>query len=210
MSNVLRFRLAAAAGFMVLALAVAPGTGGAITYPHPSPGPTLFGLAAPEGVKVAVELTQRLDTGTNNVGDRFEFKTTKDVKFGDYSVPAGTPGHGRISKLQRANKDHQGSLSLQADSLDLPDGMPVWVNIDTSEPLHGHYADKHSHFAVVAITYDYSGNLILDPGTPFNVVTGPRRARPAPLLTAAPEGGAPPAADTTPMPQPTPLPSTRS
>ena len=209
MSNVLHSKILAGVGLAGLAFALACGPSGAITYPHPSPGPTLYGLAVPEGVKISVVLTQRLDSGTNNVGDAFEFKTSKDVKLGDYSVPAGTPGHGRVSHVVRATKGHDGSLSLQADSIDMPDGTPVWVNIDTNQEIKGHLADKHSHFAVVAITYDYSGNLILDPGTPFIVITGPRRAHPAPLITSAPSSGQPPAAET-PMPAPTPLPSTRS
>jgi hypothetical protein len=137
-------------------------------------------------VKIPVELVTEINSATFDVGDRFEFKTTQDETLGDVVVPKGTLGHGRVSNLVRAENNHNGSVGLQTDSIDLADGTPIWVNIDPKVAVRGHYADKHTRFYGVAFGTDYSGNMILDPGSPFGVVTIARRAKPAPLVTPSP------------------------
>ena len=94
-----------------------------------------------------------------------------------------------------------GSLVLQADDLTLSSGGRVWVNIDPSKKPTGRLSDKHTHFYVLPIPIgivpatftSVSGNLILDAGTAFRVVTIPPRASPAPLVTAPPTAAASPA-----------------
>jgi hypothetical protein len=163
---------------------------------HPSAYPTPYGAIVPLGVKIPVELVTEINSATFDIGDRFEFKTAQDEKLGDVVVPKGTLGHGRVSNLVRADKDHNGSVGFQTDSIDLPGGTPIWVNIDPSVAVHGHLADKRTHFYGIAIGTDYSGNMILDPGSPFMVVTIARRAQPAPLVTPSPSPAPSPSAST--------------
>jgi hypothetical protein len=176
------------------------------------PRPTPYGAAVPAGVEIPVELVTQINSATFNVGDSFAFKTAAETKLGDsmspdgvIDVPKGTPGHGRIASIVRADSKHNGDVTLQVDSIDMTDGTPIWVNIDPKTPVRGHLADKRTHFLIVAVATDFSGNMVLEPGTPFRVVTIPRRAAPAPLVTAPPTP-LPTVSDT---PAPVPVPSTR-
>jgi hypothetical protein len=171
---------------------------------RPRPEPTPYGAAVPAGVEIPVELVTQINSATFNVGDSFAFKTAAETKLSDskspdgvIDVPKGTPGHGRIANVVRADNKHNGDVTLQVDSIDMPDGTPIWVNIDPKSRVQGHLADKRTRFLVVAVATDFSGNMVLEPGTPFKVVTIPRRAAPAPLVTAAP----------TPLPTPSLMPS---
>lgn len=175
---------------MLLAVAIFSGTTatsaatGLVTAP-PTPTPEIH---------IAAELTERLTSLTAHVGDTFAFKTTHDEKFGDLDIPAGSIGHGRLAIVTPAHDRHNGALSLQADTITLPDGKTLWVNIDTTKPIRGHYANRHTHFTIVPLPIGIvpisrtrvEGNLILEPGTPFSVFTIAPRKELAPLLTAPP------------------------
>jgi len=151
-------------------------------------------LTVPVNQSIPVALTQTVTSQTAQVGDPFTFATTKDVKLGTLDLPKGTPGHGRLAVVTPAQGKSRGGLALQADSLDLPDGDTIWVNIDASKPPKGRLADKHTKpiFLPLPIgvgggyTTTTSGNMILDKGTTFSVLTIAPRAAPAPLLTATP------------------------
>jgi hypothetical protein len=175
--------LVLSAGFAAAALAQAP-----------APAP-----AIPVGIKVPVVLVGTYTSETAHVGDTFSFKTTKEEKLGDAVVPAGTPGHGRLAVVQKAEGKQHGNLSLQADSIDLPDGRTIWVNIDTDKPPTGRLSKRHTTPVVLpfvgAVVQTTSGDLVLDSGIPFGVVTILPRRMPAPLLTAPP----------TPEPSPSPM-----
>jgi hypothetical protein len=159
----------------------------------------------PPDVRIPVELTAQITSQTAHVGDTFTFKTTKDETLGTLAVPAGTPGTGRLAIVQAAHDKQNGSLALQADSLQLATGALVWVNIDPSRPPTGHLSDKHTRYyllplpiGIVPGTFQsVSGNMVLDPGTAFRVVTIAPRTAPAPLLTAPP----------TPLPSASPAPA---
>jgi hypothetical protein len=164
------------------------------------------------GTSIDVALTAAITSETAQVGDTFAFKTSQDVKLGDVDVPAGTPGHGRLAVVVAAQGSQNGQLSLQADSIDLPAGPTVWVNIDTSVSPRGHYSQKGTRVIIIPLpvgvvpvfTSKVSGNLILDAGTAFRVVTIPPRKAPAPLLTAPPSAApAMPAQMPAPVPTPT-------
>ncbi|MDQ2858278.1 MAG: hypothetical protein M3R53_06460 [Candidatus Eremiobacteraeota bacterium] len=152
-------------------------------------------LTVPVAVRIPVALTTTLTSQTARVGDTFAFKTTKSENLGGLVVPSGTAGHGRIALASPAHDKAQGSLALQADSIDLPDGRTVSVNVDVARPPRGHLANKHTRFFVVplptigifpALIQSQSGNLVLDAGTGFGVVTVAPRSVPAPLYTVAP------------------------
>lgn len=171
----------------------------------------------PANVRIDVVLTTPLTSQTAHVGDHFAFKTEKDATLGTVALPAGTPGNGRIAAVTPAHDKQQGSLVLQADDLTLSSGARVWVNIDPSKKPTGRLSDKHTHFYVLPIPIgivpatftSVSGNLILDAGTAFRVVTIPPRASPAPLVTAPPTAAASPAAPPAPSPVPAPSPTGR-
>ncbi len=163
-------------------------------------------LTVPVAVKIPVALTATLTSQSVHVGDTFAFKTTKSEDLGGLMVPSGTAGHGRIALASPAHDKVQGSLALQADSIDLPDGRTISVNVDAARPPRGHLANKHTRFFVLpiptigifpALIRSQSGNLVLDAGTGFGVVTVAPRGMPAPLYTVAPKATEPSAAPTT-------------
>jgi len=163
-------------------------------------------LHVPLDSRIPVALTKQISSSTAHVGDSFTFATTKAVTLGTLTLPKGTPGHGRLADVRPAQGKTNGELALQVDSLDLPGGNTVWVNIDPSKPPHGHYADKHNRAVFLplpiliggSVTTTTTGNMILEQGTPFTVVTILPRSIPAPLLTATP--APPPTAAPAPSP----------
>jgi hypothetical protein len=202
--NVLRSNVIACSA--LFALAVVATASGAQT-PEPIPAPVLQPSAAfvpyPPGVAIDVFLTQQVTSETAKVGDTFAFQTKSDTKLGDLDVPAGTPGHGRLAIVVPAQNGQNGQLSLQADSIDLP-SEAIWVNIDPSVTPRGHYSKSKSRNVIIPLPIGIVplhmqsalGDLVLDVGTVFRVVTIAPRRGPAPLLTAPP------------TPEPPPLPST--
>ncbi|MDQ2909166.1 MAG: hypothetical protein M3R44_07440 [Candidatus Eremiobacteraeota bacterium] len=163
----------------------------------------------PLGVKIPTALSATVSSQTAHRGDPFTFTTTKDENLGGVDVPQGTPGVGRIADVSKARKGHNGSVSLQADMLQLSGGRTIWVNIAPSA-LRGHYANKHVFPYILPIpplilpgaVFTRTGDLILDKGTTFDVVTIAPRHKLAPLV-----GGAAPAAPVTPSPSASPQPS---
>ena len=148
-------------------------------------------IAVPAGARVAVRLTQTLSSQREHVGGTFGFVTTRDETLGATRLSAGTPGHGRIAIVSAAHDHVPGALSLQADSLDLPDGRTIAVNVDPTRPLRGRFADVKTHVALLPILFGIvrttrSGDLVLDAGTRFDVITTTPRSVPTPLLTATP------------------------
>jgi hypothetical protein len=137
--------------------------------------------APPAGLAVDVALVTPLSSGTCSVGDRFEFETTKDVVLGTLVVPKGTRGHGRVANVSRADATHDGTIGIQVDSIDLPDGTIVWVDMDPKAHVGGRLADKHTRIKVLAVATSYSGEMILPQGTPFDVLTIAPRRHPAAL-----------------------------
>jgi len=151
-------------------------------------------LTVPVSQPVPCALSETLTSQTAHVGDPFTFVTTKVVTLGTLTVPQGTPGHGRLAVVQAATGKQNGRIALETDSLDLPDGDTIWVNIDPSKPPKGRLADKHTKPIFLPLPIGFgggyrttsSGNIILDKGATFTVTTIPPRSAPAPLLTATP------------------------
>jgi hypothetical protein len=140
--------------------------------------------APPAGLAVPVALISTVDSATCNVGDRFEFETTSDVTLGTLVVPKGTRGHGRVASYTRADAKHDGTIGIQVDSLDLDDGRVVWVDLDPKTPIAGQLADRRHRLELFAVATQFSGNMILAPGTAFRVVTIPPRKHPAELASS--------------------------
>jgi hypothetical protein len=165
-------------------------------------------VTVPTNQFVRVALTQTLTSATAHVGDTFGFATTKDEMLGTLAVPKGTPGHGRLAIVRVAVGREPGLLALQADSIDLPDGDTVWVNIDPNGGPHGRLADQHVRPGLSPIGLGYvtstSGNMVLDAGATFDVMTIPPRTVPAPLWTATPSASETPIG-VAPVPLPTPI-----
>lgn len=149
-------------------------------------------LTVPLNVRIPAELTAQITSLTAKVGDTFAFRTTKDEKLGDLDVPAGTLGHGRVAVVSPAHDRQNGTMALQADSIDLSDGRTIWVNVDNAKPMRGHLSNRHTHFAIVPLPIgvvpitrtSLDGNMVLEPGTSFTVVTIAPRPAAAPLMSA--------------------------
>jgi len=190
--NVRRSRAAAFAALLAIAAAAAASA----QTPLPAPAPA---AGYPAGVTIDVALSVAVTSETAKVGDTFSFNTTQAVKLGDIDLPAGTPGHGRLAVVVPAQGDQNGSLSLQADSIDPPSGPTIWVNVDLAVTPRGHYSKQSRRVYVLplpigilpVVTNKSQGNLVLDTGTAFRVITTPPRREPAPLLTAQPPTPAP-------------------
>ena len=166
-------------------------------------------VAVPLNVKIAVVLTQQIDSGSARVGETFGFKTQQDLKLGDLDLPAGTPGTGRLAIVQPAAGKMNGNLALQADSIELPDGRSISVNIDPTVRPQGHLTKHRTIPLVIPIPGAFipgaiqrnAGDIVLDPGAKFQVVTVVPRRLPAPLLTAPPmEPPGPASAPNAPVP----------
>jgi hypothetical protein len=197
-----------------LALAVAAGAS-AQTSSAPGPIYTVPPPGAPApyatGITIDVILTGAVSSETAHVGDPFTFTTKSEAKLGDLVVPAGTAGQGRLAVVVPASNGVDGELSLQADELTPASGPIVWVNIDTTVSPRGHYSKTKSSNFIVPLpigivpvhTQSSHGDLVLDAGTPFRVVTISPRAGPAALLTMPPT---PPPPPPPPSPPPTPTP----
>ncbi len=162
----------------------------------------------PLGVTIPCALSATVSSQTAHRGDPFTFVTTKDENLGGIAVPSGTPGVGRIAAVSKAYKGHNGSVSLQADTLQLSGSRVVWVNI-VSGGLRGHYATKHVIPYILPIppvilpgaVFTQTGDMILDKGAAFSVVTIAPRHELAPLVGgAAPAGPIEPPATDSPRP----------
>jgi hypothetical protein len=169
-----RFAIGAATLFASLSLVIA----GAVPALARS---TDVPYAPPAGLAVDVALITELNSGTCTVGDRFEFETTKDVTLGTIVVPKGTHGHGRVASVSHADAQHDGTIAIQVDTIDMPDGTVVWVDMDPRAHLGGRLADKHTRIKVLAVATTYSGEMVLPPGTSFDVLTIAPRKHPAAL-----------------------------
>lgn len=175
-------RSARLAAFVGVALVASLANAGAQTTPVPA------------NVRIPVELTTQLTSGTAHVGDAFAFRTRADVKLGDAVLPAGSLGHGRIAVVTAAHDRVRGTISVQADAIDRPNGEAISVNVDTAAPLRGRLANRRTRISVLPVLIGIvpyakttvDGDLILDVGTPFAVITTLPRASLAPLMTAAP------------------------
>jgi hypothetical protein len=126
---------------------------------------------------------------TAQAGDLFYFKTKSDVTLGSVTLPAGTPGTGRLATVVKATKSAPGQLALQADSLTAAT-TTVWVNIDTSPKVqpHGKYSSKK--------------DILLDPGMAFRVTTIAPRSKVAPLVEETPGPQPPASSSAAPLPSP--------
>ena len=161
-------------------------------------------VTVPTGVRIPVALSAAVTSQNAHVGDAFAFKTTRVARLGDLVVPAGAVGRGRIAAVTHAHERDRGSLSLLTDAIDLPDGRSISVNVDAAKPLHGHYANRHTRFkllffivALVPVSKSsFDGDLVLDAGTPFDVVSAAPRTVPAAIPSPSPSAS--PAPSTSP------------
>ncbi|GAC1444585.1 MAG: hypothetical protein NVS3B17_14190 [Vulcanimicrobiaceae bacterium] len=171
---------------------IATANSAATAGPVATAAATTSAVRVPEGVRISAALARPLSTLATSVGDTFAFTTTKDATLGGVSVPAGTPGHGRVAVATRARDRVPAAMALQADSIDLPDGRVVSVNIDTARPIRGHLATTSTRVRIIPIIIGVvpvlrtsrSGDLVIDAGTRFDVVTVAPRTVPAALATS--------------------------
>ena len=144
--------------------------------PAPSPSAPVF-LDVPLGVRVEVKLDRRISTQDDRTGERFNFETTRAFTLGDLVVPRGTHGWGQIELAEpRAGKDHGGRLSLSVHSLDLSGGRSIAVALPPLQSDPGSEPDRTTRIvpvfgAIVVLEADPSGNVVLEKGETFVVIT---------------------------------------
>lgn len=84
-------------------------------------------VTIPGGTPITVRMVDKIDSGTANVGDTFEFKADNDVVVNGYVVIArGAEGIGQVTKVDRAGSHgHPGSLGIQLDYIYAVDGEKI-------------------------------------------------------------------------------------
>lgn len=84
-------------------------------------------VTVPGGTPVTIRIVDKVDSGTANVGDTFEFKADDDVAVNGYVVIArGAEGRGEVTKVDRAGSHgHPGSLGIQLDYVYAVDGEKI-------------------------------------------------------------------------------------
>ena len=103
--------------------------------------------SASQAVSIPVKLTEGLSSDHAKEGQRFEFVTTRDATVGSVTVPAGTPGHGKVASASPAHLNHAGNLTLEVQSLDLPSGQTIAV---TAPPHSASPPSKGQEIATAA------------------------------------------------------------
>lgn len=96
-------------------------------------GDSALGQPSPaaSSVTIPVRLTERVSSSDAKAGQRFTFATLHEATVGDVQVPAGTHGHGIVAEARAARWDQAGKITLEVQSLDLPDGRSLPVNVPT-------------------------------------------------------------------------------
>ncbi len=79
--------------------------------------------------RIAVKLDDRLSSQDTKKGDVFHFELTGSVILNGVAVGAGTLGHGVVSDVESGAGPKHGSLTLEARSIDLPDGRHFPVGL---------------------------------------------------------------------------------
>jgi hypothetical protein len=142
--------------------------------------------------RIAVKLTTRISSQDAKPGDRFTFDTTSSIVVDGRFLPAGTHGHGLVVAARAARGPQPGALTLEARSLDPPDGKIVEVGLAPGELATVLRGDRRSFpgpgtgAAPVPIG-SRETNVVYDAGKRFTVVAPPPpTAAPDPSDSAAP------------------------
>ncbi len=87
-------------------------------------------VAIPGGTPVTISIVDKLDSGTANVGDTFEFKANENVVVGGWVVAArGAAGRGEVTSVDRAGSHgHSGNLGLKFDYIYAVDGEKIGLS----------------------------------------------------------------------------------
>ncbi len=154
----------------------------------PQPKPTYIDV--PPGVRIPVKLDQRLSSQDAASGDAFAFETTATVSVGTLTVATGTRGNGVVEYAVVRHGARSGQLYLSVRGIDLGGGRIIPVALPADSRL-AQTSEEHSTGAVPIPVYGKvivaggdvsSGNVVLEKGTQFDVVTV-STATPAPLPT---------------------------
>jgi hypothetical protein len=162
-----------AAGAAVLALAAS------------RPAPAVEGEYEAAVARVPCKLTERISSQDAHSGDRFTFDTTSSVEINQLFLPADTHGHGFVRAAEPARGQHAGTLTLEAVSLDLPDGKQIPVGLEAGQldrrPARGGRFSAGSGSAAVPAVRE--SNVVYEAGTAFLVDSPPP---PSPVPDAPP------------------------
>ncbi len=127
---------------------------------------------------IAVKLDDRLSSQDEKAGDSFSFELTGSVILDGVAVGAGTKGRGIVLAAEPGAGPHHGSLTVQAQTIDLPDGRHVPVALGPGSLDRGPGRDTRGFVLPVGTTSVYVGsnrdnNVVYEKGTRFTVVAPP-------------------------------------
>lgn len=140
-------------------------------------------ITLPGGTQVTVALAQKIDSGSANVGDVFNFTVAKDVTVDGWVViPQGAGGQGEVTSVDRAGGNgHAGRLGLKFDFVFAADGEKVLLSNSNSN-IQGEQKKGASSTATIvgyatlglgglfAHNFVHGRNVVLDQQTkPFTV-----------------------------------------
>jgi hypothetical protein len=130
-------------------------------------------------VKIPVRLNERISSQDASAGDTFTFDTTSSAEVDGEFLPAHSHGRGIVVYARAARGPQPGILTLEARTLDLPDGKKLDVGLEPGQ----------LEARIVGDVRSYPGgertqtNIVYDKGTAFTVVAPPP-ATPAPESSA--------------------------
>lgn len=115
-------------------------------------------LVVPGGTPLTIRMSDKIDSGTANVGDSFQFQADDNVVINGYVVVArGAEGRGEVTKVDRAGGNgHPGSLGLQFDYVYAVDGEKIRLS-NINKATQGEQKKGGSSTATIA------GYLLLGP-----------------------------------------------
>jgi hypothetical protein len=122
-------RFMAIFSLLVVVSVIQPAAGSGTPSPAPAVPATPNGVkeTLPGGTPITFQVSEKVSSGTANVGDTFGVKVLKDVVVDGWIVVAkGAGGLGEVIKVDRAGSHgHPGSLTLQLDYVYDVDGDKV-------------------------------------------------------------------------------------
>jgi len=110
-------------------------------------------VTIPGGTPATIRIVDKIDSGTANVGDVFEFKADESVVVNGWVVIArGAEGRGTVTSVERAGSHgHPGNLGLKFDYIYAVDGEKIRLSsIDKKDA--GQNAKGASSTATIAST----------------------------------------------------------
>jgi hypothetical protein len=130
-------------------------------------------------VHIPVHLTERLSSQDAKTGDTFGFDTSSSVEIGGQFLPAESHGRGVVVYAKAARGPQPGVLTLEVQTLDLPDGKKLAVGLEPGQldrRIEGDVRQSPGGNAG-GVPFSVGGsratNIVYEKGTSFTVTAPP-------------------------------------